>query len=449
MLGPDWLGTRLARLHAPPMRRNLLLAYSGGLDSTVLLHLLAQLRDAHRRAGGASTRWQLRAVHVHHHLQPDADRWAKRCRAECRALRVPFTLRHVRIPAGGGVSLEAAARESRYAVLAELLKPNELLVTAHHENDQFETMLLQWMRGAGLAGLAAMPDVTRFARGWQLRPLLTVDRPALEAWAQTAGLAWDEDPSNRDLRFDRNFLRHEITARLRARWPSAAAVAARSARHLADALELLQTLGESDLLAVGVDGSIDLAALASLSAARQRHVVRCWIARRGLPLPDERHLARILTELPGARADAVPEVSWAGISVRRHRGRLHCVAPLPAPGAERRWAWRRDPEIDLGAGLGRLRLRADPDGPIALGLLPSVLVLRWRSGGERLQPRVDAPRRALKDLLREAAIVPWQRSRVPLIYAGSRLIAVADRLVDVSVGATARQRARGRIEWQP
>ncbi len=431
------------------MRRRLLLAYSGGLDSTVLLHLLARLRDAGRRSDRDPARWQLRAVHVHHHLQPEADRWAQRCRAECGALRVPFTLRHVHVRAGRGVSLEAAARDARYAVLAALLRPDELLVTAHHEDDQFETMLLQLMRGAGLAGLAAMPDVTRFARGWQLRPLLTVDRPALEAWARNAGIAWIEDPSNRDSRFDRNFLRHEITPRLREHWPSAAAVAARSARHAADALELLQTLGASDLAAVGVEGAIDLAALASLSAARQRHVVRHWIAQRGLPLPDERHLARILTELPAARADAVPEVSWAGISVRRHRGRLHCVAPLPAPGMERRWAWRREPAIELGVGLGRLCLRADAAGPVALGLLPPMLTVRWRSGGERLQPRVGAPRRALKDLLREAAIVPWQRSRMPLIYAGPRLIAVADSLVDVSVGATSRHRARGRIEWQP
>lgn len=427
------------------MRRRLLLAYSGGLDSTVLLHLLATLRNA----GGVAAPWQLRAVHVHHHLQPDADRWAQRCRARCRALGVPFTLRHVRLHLGRGVSLEAAARDARYAALGELLQRDEVLVTAHHEDDQFETLLLQLMRGAGLAGLAAMPEFARFGRGWHARPLLTVDRRALEEWVRVSAVDWVEDPSNRDLRFDRNFIRQEIAPRLRARWPAAPTVATRSARHLADACELLAALGAADLAESTTDDSIPIDALAALTAARQRNLVRHWIAGRGLPLPDERHLARILAELPAARVDAMPEVRWPGGAVRRYRGRLYCVAPLPATGGEKVWAWRRCAQIDLGPGLGRLSLMPDASGPIALARLPERLTLRWRAGGERIQPRASGPRRALKDLLREAAVAPWQRSRLPLIFAAARLVAVADVLTDASVLANSRTRARGRIVWQP
>lgn len=436
---------RLERLCVPHARRRVLLAYSGGLDSTVLLHLLSALREA----GGAAQAWELRAVHVNHHLQPDADRWAQRCRAQCRALGVPFVLRHLRLQPGRGVSLEAAARDARYAVLGGLLARDEVLATAHHEDDQFETLLLQLMRGAGLAGLAAMPEFARFGAAWLARPFLTVERRALEDWARANALEWVEDPSNRDLRFDRNFIRQEITPRLRARWPAAAATASRSARHLADARELLDSLAEADLAAVSTDASLELAALTALTAPRARNLVRHWIARRGLPLPDERHLARILTELPAARADSSPEVVWPGAAVRRYRGRLYCVAPLPAACGELSWSWRENPEIDLGPGLGRLGLRPDPRGFIALAGLPARLALRWRSGGERLQPRASAPRRPLKDLLREAAIPPWLRGRLPLIYAGSRLIAVADALTDASVQASPRTRARGRITWQP
>lgn len=433
----------------PPARRRLLLAFSGGLDSTVLLHLLATLRDAGPRPDRDAARWQLRAVYVNHHLQPDADRWAQRCRAQCRALGVPFSLRHVRLQPDRGESLEAAARDARYAVLGAMLRRDEVLVTAHHEDDQFETLLLQLMRGAGLAGLSAMPEFARFGNAWLARPLLTVERRALADWARVSAIDWSEDPSNRDLRFDRNFVRHEIAPRLRARWPAAAAVASRSARHLADARELLEALGEADLAAMAADGSVDIGALAALTAARQRNLVRHWIGRHGLTLPDERHLARILAELPAARADAMPEVAWPGGAVRRYRGRLYCVAPLPPAGGERVWAWRQSAQIDLGPGLGRLTLTPEAEGPIALARLPARLTLRWRMGGERIQPRASAPRRALKDLLREAAVVPWQRSRMPLIYAGSRLIAVADAWTDASVLASARARARGRIAWQP
>lgn len=447
MLGPDWLRARLESLCLPPSRRRLLLAYSGGLDSTVLLHLLATLRDAGR--GNGRPGWELRAVHVHHHLQPDADRWAQRCRAQCRALDVPFLLRHVRLPSVRGVSLEAAARDARYAALASLLGPDEVLLTAHHEDDQFETLLLQLMRGAGLAGLAAMPEFARFGNAWIARPLLNIERGALETWAKANGVDWVEDPSNRDLRFDRNFIRHEIAPRLRARWPAAAAVASRSARHLADARELLDALGSLDLVATAPDGSLEIDALAALTAARQRNLVRHWITRRGLPLPDERHLARILTELPAARVDAMPEVAWPGGAVRRYRGRLYCVPPLSAARGERAWPWRQSAGIDLGPGVGRLVLTPDATGPIALARLPARLTLRWRKGGERMQLRASAPRRALKDLLREAAVLPWQRSRLPLIYAGARLIAVADVLTDASVLAGPRTRARGRIVWQP
>jgi tRNA(Ile)-lysidine synthase len=439
-----------------------------------LLAALVALRQA-------DPRWQqleLRAVHVHHGLRPAADSWASHCRRLCRQLGVPLSVRRIRIGPARGESLEAAARSARYAALARGLRRADWLLAAHHVDDQLETLLLQLLRGAGVAGLAAMPRQAPFAGGWLVRPLLGESRSALEDWLRARQLAWVEDDSNVDERFDRNYLRRRVLPLLRARWPAAATVAARSAAHLGEARELLDTLAAADLAVVGVEERlIDLSALATLAAARQRNVLRYWLQRRGLGLPDTRHLERIRCELPAARADAQPRVRWPGGEVRRFRGRLYAFRP-PAAAAEptaaaprsrtaatpvrqatperRPWRWRGGRRFDLDAGRGTLRLLADPHGEFDAGSLPPTLWVGGREGGEGLVTQVGGPRRALKELLRTAAIPPWERTGLPVLFAtsaqdGGGVIAVAGVCMATAYraipGKTA-SRHRLRLVWE-
>ncbi len=411
-----------------------------------LLHAAAGLR----KRGTGFAPWRVRALHVHHHLQEAADSAAALCRSECRRLGVPLRTVHLRLGALRGESLEAAAREARYAAARAELATGEALLTAHHDDDQLETLLLQLMRGSGLAGLAGMPECTPFGRGWHVRPLLGLTRAALASWANTHHLRWIEDASNDDPRFARNYLRLEILPRLRSRWPAASRVAARTASHLAEARDLLAELGQRDLERIAVGEAVDLGALAQLEPARQRNVLRTWLAMRGLGPPDALRLERIRTELPRARPDAQPVVSWGAASVRRHRGLLYAVPQLAAaPGLPLRWDRSREPQLQLWAGLGRLRLVGHPQGPIALARLPRVLEVSARRGGERLRLQAGGPRRPLKDLLREAGVLPWWRDQLPLIRAAGRLVAVADLWIDVEFRAGPQTQRRARFEWLP
>jgi tRNA(Ile)-lysidine synthase len=421
---------------------------SGGADSVALLVALAALRNTHGLLRGRS----LRAVHVHHGLRPAADAWARYCRALCRKLGVSLSVRRVSVPHRRGRSLEAEARSARYAALAQGLRRGEWLLTAHHEDDQLETLLLQLLRGAGVAGLAGMPRLAIFEAGYLVRPLLGESRAALEHWLRARGVAWVDDDSNVDERFDRNYLRQRVVPLLRARWPAAAAVAARSAAHLGEARELLEVLAASDLQAVGVgvgvDAArlIDLQRLGKLSVARQRNLLRYWLRQRGLALPDAVHLERIRTELPAARRDAQPAVRWDGGEVRRFKSRLYALLPARAASAAlatasastpqaarnsramRRWHWRRQPNFVLDGGRGVLRLVADPQGLLAATALPATLRVGMRAGGERLVIESGGPRRALKELLRVAELPPWERAGLPLVYA-DELVAAGDLLV--------------------
>lgn len=433
-------------------------ALSGGVDSVVLLNALVTLRRG-------SARWRnvaLRAIHVNHGLRPEARAWARHCRALCRALDVPLSVRRVTVADLAGRSLEAEARRARYAALGRGLRRHEWLLTAHHEDDQLETQLLQWMRGAGVAGLAAMPPLAAFGRGALVRPLLGETRATLETWARARRLVWVDDDSNVDVRFDRNYLRSQVIPTLRARWPAATTVAARSAAHLREAREMLEALAQMDLASLGAEArSIEIAALAMLSPARQRNVLRHWLHREGLVPPDAVHLERIRSELPAARADANPFVSWAGGEVRRFRGRLYALAAIGAEvgarsrdGARRNWNWRRRKRFELGAGAGTLRLVADRHGSIDARSLPPQLWVGTRRGGERLAIKPGGARQTLKELLRSSAVPPWERERLPILYDGAQsaaVVAVADLFVaaaHLAHGDATPARSRFRLVWE-
>ena len=400
-------------------RARLLLACSGGVDSRVLLELLVRLRRQRQ--------CELRVVHINHHLQPAAANFARGVRQFCGELAVPCRVRHARGVARRGASVEAQAREARYALLAAELRAGEILLTAQHCDDQLETVLLQLFRGAGVEGLAAMPASAPFGRGLLVRPLLSWRRADLENIAQRWELQYLDDPSNRDTRFDRNFLRQEIIPRLNARWPALASTVARSAGHLAAAALQIRTQAAQDLARVQETEALDIGLLLALPAARQRGVVREWLRCRALALPDQAHLQRILKELIGARPDRHPHVVWRGVAVWRDRGTLRSAAELPrrsslapAQGAALAWDWRS------GSCHG-LRWQADPYGLVDGSLLPPRIEVRFRAGGERLRPAARGARRPLKDLLREAAVPAGSRNALPLVFTPAGLLAVGAR----------------------
>jgi tRNA(Ile)-lysidine synthase len=392
-------------------------ALSGGMDSSVLVQAMAGLvaPDA------------LRAVYVDHGLHPDSGAWANHCRGLCERLGVRFEVRTVRIEPRSGESLEAAARRERYAALLQTLRPGEALLTAHHEDDQAETVLLNLLRGCGISGLAGVPRRAQADGIRLLRPLLGVSRAEIEAYARVTGLAWIEDPSNTDIRMDRNFLRHQVIPVLESRWQGLRRTIGRSARLHAEAAMLLDELAARDAHRVGRGPRLSLDALSQLPEPRQRNLLR-WVCRRQLgSVPGEARLREGLAQLLAAGPDRSPLIDWPGGEVRRYRGRLFVLAPsarAALPGAAVLRA-RPGACLDLGR-LGRLRLRRVVGSGLATARITTDLDVRMRAGGERLRPAGRIARRQLKKLLQERGIVPWMRDRLPLLYWREELVAVAD-----------------------
>lgn len=289
-------------------------AWSGGLDSTVLLHAL-------RTRPPQGSRIVLRALHVDHGLQSAAEGFRIFCQRTARRWRLSLTVLRAPVDLKGGVSVEEAARIARRAALLAALKPGELLLTAQHAGDQLETMLLALLRGAGPKGLAGMPAAMPLGQTWLLRPLLQFDRAAIAAYAAAAGLDWVEDPTNADTRFDRNYLRAAVLPALRQRWPAVSRTALRSARHCAAAADMIQTLAARDLDAAADGAGLDIAVLRRFGAARRNAVLRAWLQRAGCRAPNERHL-REIEAMMAARRDAHPQLRLPDCLLRRSGGRL-------------------------------------------------------------------------------------------------------------------------------
>ena len=418
------LGESLTRLLANTHGQHCCVAFSGGADSTALLHALSQVRG---RLGIA-----LRAVHVNHHLQPQSDDWAAHCRGAAARLMVPLQVLDVSVRAARGESVEAAARHARYGAIAAELEAAEHLITAHHREDQLETILLRLMRGAGVTGLAGMPETAAFAHGLLLRPLLGVERAALVAYCQAAQLRWIEDASNADTRFDRNFLRERVIPALRERWPAVAECVTRSGGHLAEARALLDERAREDLARARDGEALQISALRALSPARARNLLRFWIESAHQPAPSSAVLDQVMVQMLNARFDAMPLVVAGGRQLRRYRDVMYlCRPPPPRPPHPLTWAWREQPELELPGGLGRLRLRAAEAGEAAIGVPAGPLSVRWGGAARKLQLTPKGARKALRNLFQEHGVVPWMRPSLPLIFAGDDLVAVADLWIDV------------------
>lgn len=415
------LAARVAANLAPHLARDCRIGVglSGGLDSVVLLHLLCQL--------ALDFRWQISALHVHHGISPNANAWAAFCTTYCAFLKIPLQTVHVDVtPLRGHYGLEAAARILRHEAYAR--SDSDVVALAHHADDQAETLLLQLLRGSGVRGAAAMPLITETSGQPRiLRPLLALRRQEILDYAQAHRLQWIEDETNADQHYARNFVRHSVFPLLAERFPAMQQTLVRSAAHFAEAAELMDHLAAQDAKGAISEGWLELGALAPLSPARAKNLLRHYLEIRGAPAPTAAQLQQMLEQIANKRADAAVCVDFAGWQLRRYRNRIW-VEPVQAVSDQAtNLSWHGEPSLHWqplgmqvsftavqGAGLSLAKLQ---QAPVSLCL---------RHGAEFLRPHPRARSRSLKNLLQESAIPPWRRARLPLLYCGDKLVWIPD-----------------------
>ncbi|MGK7285145.1 tRNA lysidine(34) synthetase TilS [Buttiauxella agrestis] len=417
---------------------HLLVAFSGGLDSTVLLHQLVTLRETH----GAN--FHIRAMHIHHGLSSNADEWALHCQNVCTQWNVPLEVKHVKL-ADDGLGIEAHARAARYQALVDALRPHEVLLTAQHLDNQCETFLLALKRGSGPAGLAAMPERLPFGETELIRPLLGQTRKELEAWAQEHQLTWIEDESNLDDSYDRNFLRLQILPEIQQRWPHFPQSVARSAQLCGEQEQLLDELLAEQLNdLVRADGALLIEPMQALSDIRRAALLRRWFARQKALMPSRAALVRLWDEVATSREDANPRLKFGDHEVRRYQGALYWLPVMQGLGDETLpWPAPFKP-LTLPEGLGILQLGVDGI-EVRAPLENEPVSVRFKASGQFHIVGRDRGR-SLKKIWQESGIPPWARERTPLLFYGDKLIAALG--VFVTQDGKATENSCWRIDWQ-
>jgi tRNA(Ile)-lysidine synthase len=418
--------------------------YSGGVDSTVLLHLLQRWCKANAGAP------PLTAIHVNHAMQSAADDWQVHCEWVCKFLQVPMIARAVVVhPAPGGS--EAAAREARYRVFEEQLQCGDALFLGHHLDDQVETFLLRLMRGAGVQGLAAMPARRALGEGMLVRPLLQIKRSQLQEYAGHHGLECVQDPSNSNTAMDRNFLRADLLPTLASRWPGYRRTIARASGHMAAAVTVLREALPTPATAHSAMGdpgiALDELTLAPAYAAAVK--LRSWLQVAGYQAPDQAALDEFLRQLRVAAPDAKPRLECSAFTLQRYRDAVYLLPDDHEACCTDSFSLATGEIYDV-PGVGRVSL--EPAATDGLVLAPGErLTVAWRQGGERCKPLGRAGSSSLKKLLQEWDVPPWWRDRVPLLYLGDELLAVGDLwLCRSSRAREAPAAGRGlwRLSWQ-
>jgi tRNA(Ile)-lysidine synthase len=394
------------------------LAYSGGVDSQVLLHLLHQ------------TRLTISAIYIDHGLQAQSSDWAEHCKQQCQQLDIPFQIIKVDARPAPGESPEAAARSARYAALKTQIKAGCCLLTAQHQDDQAETILLQLLRGAGAAGLSGMPEIATFANGWHARPLLQVSQSAVLDYAQSHKLDWIEDPSNQQCQYDRNYLRHEVVPKIKQRWPAINKTLSVFSQQQAENARLLDVLAEQDLASARVESfCLAIKSLNELDNARLRNALRYWFKTIASPVPSRAVLAQIVQQIKNTSHDTAAQVSWAKCEVRRFRDQLYWLEQSQHD-ASQVLNWDVKSVLELPSINKKLSIKkintttSDIDFVLNPSVLKQSIMVRFRQGGEKIKPAGRNGSHDLKSLFQEASVPAWQRDKVPLIFADDELIVV-------------------------
>ncbi|ENX3947689.1 tRNA lysidine(34) synthetase TilS [Photobacterium damselae] len=413
MLYPSFTQTLLAYPHHS---KRLIVAFSGGVDSRVLLELVARFIAEHPD-------YQAHAVYVHHGLSAHADEWGIKCQRWAESYGISFTLEYVQLETGSRVSVEQAARQARYHALSTHMNTGDTLLTAQHADDQIETFMLALKRGSGPAGLAAMPQWHAFEQGFHARPLLTTRRAEIVQFALTHQLDWVEDESNQDTRYDRNFLRHQIVPELEQRWPGVVAAVSRSAQLCGEQEGLLaELLGQTLNQAIQSDKSLLLPSPCSKSLGFA--LIRQWLKSLAVVMPSLAQLQQIWSSVVHAKEDANPKLCWSQYEIRRYQGRLYVLE---------QWddisSWQQTIALEqtyqLPQNLGKLTLTLQGEEPLLRQPKPDETVsVRFHYQGDAIKPLGRSGSRKIKKLYQEYQVPSWMRNRTPLIFYNDKLVAV-------------------------
>jgi len=394
-------------------------------------------------------RFKLSAVHVNHQLSQNATSWAKFCLRWCKARGVPINIVKVNVRGARATGIEAAAREARYRAFGR--ESADYVALAHNLDDQAETMLLQLLRGSGVKGLSAMPELRyqdHESAPRIIRPLLDVPRSEIERYAKLRKLQWIEDESNDNTALDRNFVRHKVFPVIGKRFQAYRETLGRASRHFAEAAALLDELAELDSRTALRGGKLKAAALREMAPARARNLLRYYFAQSGLLMPSAKRLDEILQQIAYAREDAKVSVALGDLEVRRFKGEVYVCRAHPALDPKFCLRWQGEEKLEISELGGVIALcRTKGKGMDYAKLMQEPVTIRVRRGGEKLRPDCKRPRRALKDLLQESKIAPWERSRLPLLFSGERLACVLGIGIDCDYQARPGQRGLS-VKWQ-
>lgn len=387
-------------------------AYSGGVDSHVLLHALIQLQPKYG--------FEVRAIHVNHGLNLKADAWELHCITVCCSLGIACHALKVDVKSQPKESLEETARIARYTALKTCMHNGDYVVTGHHADDQAETFLLQLLRGAGTKGLSAMPILSVFDKGFLFRPLLSLPQSVLKTYAISQNLQWIEDESNMQVNFDRNYMRHHVIPALKSRWPHFVGSVYQSAKHCAESEALIHELAIEDFKRTEENGKLNLLKLSKLTRIRRHHALRYWLKEQGFPTPSRVHFAQFEKQFIGTRQDANPKLRWSTVQLRRYQNDLYALPNSYLESFSDCLAWNLQSTLNLPGTLGSLAAKEKLGQGLSHSALKDqkTIEVRFRQGGEKLC--MEHTQR-LKKRFQDWKIPPWERGRIPLIYIDGEL----------------------------
>ena len=401
----------------PLLPNKFCIAFSGGMDSTVLLHVMKNIIDE---------KSQIRAIHINHNIVDNSKVWTRTCKSICKNFGIDIEIISLEVT-HNGYGLEAAARDERYKKLKEKLYENEYLLTAHHEEDQMETVFLRMARGTGLDGLQGINEKYSFGEGIIFRPMLEVSKTSVMDYAKEHQLKWVEDSSNQDTHFDRNFLRKKIIPQFRERWPSIASSVSRLSQLSAQNIKILNQIAEEDIGPIANMNELPLAKLLDKSFERANNMLRYIILANGMSIPSMKTLQDGLKEMLDPETDK-SVIAWKDYCIRKYKNHLYFLSnsDLEPNKVDVRIPWEIGKTVNLGENIGSIEATFIHGDGLSIEKCENKLTISYRQGGELIKPIGHRINKSLKNLFQENQILPWMRDKIPLIYYQDELVSVAD-----------------------